>query len=102
MNEESVLYVGASQKKAPVQIRGKHKVLGDYEIKTVPQEWRIINKTGSATWENGMFTGVTAGEIGLVAKVSFGDGSTLETPEIAINVVHIVPTEIYLAPRVAA
>lgn len=98
MNEDSVLYVGASQTKAPVQIRGKHKVLGDYEVKLTP-EWRIVNKTGQATWADGKFTGVAAGEIGLIATVVFGDGSSKETPEIPINVIHIIPDEIYLAPR---
>jgi len=102
MNEESVLYVGVTQSKSPLEIEAVHPAVGTYRIKTEPTEWKVVNKTGQAKWENGKFTGVAAGEIDLIAKVSFGDGSSLETTPISVNVKFLVPTEIRLVPRVKA
>lgn len=99
MNEDSCLYVGAAQTKAPLEIEAIHPAVGTYRIKTEPTEWRVINKTGQAKWENGKFTGIAQGEVELIAKVSFGDGSSLETPPVAITVRPLVPTEIRLVPR---
>lgn len=100
MNDDLCLYIGKLNK-PPFRVMGKHPVLGTYEIRTDP-EWRIINKDGEATCDGQSFSGVKVGMVGVIAKCTFPDGSSLESPEVVMPVRHIIPTEIFIAAKAKA
>lgn len=100
MFDDVCFYVGTAFNKPPFIVKGRHPLLGEYDIKLEP-EWRVVNKDGEASVEGQKIKGVKVGAVGVVAKVSFPDGSSLETPEITIQVKHLIPTDIFLAPRPA-
>jgi len=98
MFENCAIFLNATTSKAPVQVQGTHEQLGKY-IVTVDPVWRIIPKDGDATVDGQKFKGTKVGSVGLVGTVTFGDGSTLDTPEVTLQVKHLVPSAIEIIPR---
>lgn len=101
MFENCSIFLNAKTSKAPVQVQGTHAQLGKYIVNLDPV-WRVIPKDGDAVVDGQKFQGTKLGSVGLVGTVTFGDGSTLETPEVTLQVVHLVPSSIEIVPRTKA
>jgi len=98
MFDNCCIFLGLTTSKAPVVVQGTHEQLGKYVVNVDPV-WTIRNIDGEATVDGQKFKGIKLGTVGLIGTVTFGDGSTLTTPEIILPVKHLVPSAIEIIPR---
>lgn len=98
MFENCSIFLGVGTNKSPVVVQGTHEQLGKFIVPIDPV-WRVIPKDGDATVDGQKFKGTKLGSVGLVGTITFGDGSTMETPEITLQVKHLIPSTIEIVPR---
>lgn len=101
MFENCSIFLNQTTSKAPVQIQGTHEQLGKYLVSIDPV-WKVIPKDGDCVVDGQKFKGTKLGAVGLVGTVTFPDGSSLDTPEITLQVKHLVPVSIEIVPRAKA
>ena len=80
-------------------IKASHALLGEYELPLETAAWTVINADGEAELKDGKLIGKKAGQVYLRAVVTFGDGSTRETPELPVEVKHLVADSVWIEPR---
>jgi len=102
MSDDPVLYV--SVKTPPSKlfvIKAKHAVVGEYELPLDTATWTAINAEGEVEVKDGKLVGKKAGQVLLKAVITFGDGTTRETPEMPVEVRHLVADAVWIeaAPR---
>lgn len=80
-------------------IKASHSILGEYELPLDTATWTVINDDGEAEMRDGKLIGKKAGQVYLRAVVTFGDGTTRETPDLPLEVRHLVADNIWIEPR---
>jgi hypothetical protein len=101
MSDEPILYV--SVKTPPSKlfvIKARHAIVGEYELPLDTAVWTVINGEGEAEVKDGKLVGKKAGQVILKAVITFGDGTVRETPELPVEVRHLVADSVWIEPRV--